>query len=63
MYKSGDRHPFNGSSETFTFERTWNEVKSKSDFQVRRKEVQEFNRYVEMLRLLSFLYLMNRRIR
>ncbi|KAK2140392.1 hypothetical protein LSH36_1368g00050 [Paralvinella palmiformis] len=48
MYKSGEIFPFNGNPETSTFERTWNEVKSKSDFQVRSREVEEFNRYVEM---------------
>ncbi|KAK2138354.1 hypothetical protein LSH36_3214g00000, partial [Paralvinella palmiformis] len=44
MYKSGEIFPFNGNPETSTFERTWNEVKSKSDFQVRSREVEEFNR-------------------
>ncbi|KAK2160249.1 hypothetical protein LSH36_137g03000 [Paralvinella palmiformis] len=43
MRKSGEILAFNGNPETSTFERTWNELKLKSDFQVRRREVEEFN--------------------
>ena len=45
MYRRGDTLPFDGSLETYTSDRAWNELKLKSNFEERKKEIEDFNRY------------------